>query len=233
MLAGLFGNPGEGKSFRGSRLVREELDQGRNVYTNLHLNETRSNYYYFPTKNWECIFQLQDGLIVFDEGQFILDARNWQALPVEFRQLLQKGRHEGLDFVVLSQNIMQIDVAYRRLLHEAKLVRRLFTIRKFNVGLFLTKNIDLNKSVDEQHTGLIPDFLFATKKDFEYFNSHELRTRKDYEVIHKLCTCGLEHELETKKIDTILETNLLDESPELFEVAQQKIPRKLEIMHIS
>jgi len=39
--------PGEGKSLTMSIQIKEWLDQGKTIYTNLHCNEERENYHYF------------------------------------------------------------------------------------------------------------------------------------------------------------------------------------------
>jgi len=194
MIYCIVGKPGEGKSLTASKEIKDLIDSGYTVYTNLHLNESRKNYRYFDTKDWEVIYTLQDGFVYFDEGQFILDARRWDTLPVEFRQLLQKGRHEGLDFVVLTQNIMQIDVAYRRLVHEAKRVIRLFSWKRFNLGIFITVPIDLIHLEDEKLERGIPDLIIATKSDWEYYNSYALRSQKEPLQPEK-CVCGLIHKI--------------------------------------
>lgn len=198
MISVKVGHPGEGKSSTTSLEIRRWLDQGIHVYTNLHLNESRHNYHYFDTAEWKVIFKLQDGIIVFDEGQFILDSRQWQDTPVEFRHLLQKGRHEGLDFYILTQNIMQIDVAARRLIHEAKKVVKLFSWRRFNLGWYMELEIDISGLDKEKITSVLPKELWVmTKKDFEYYDSHALRTilepPQSYECT--VATCKVRHKI--------------------------------------
>lgn len=207
MLYATIGKPGEGKSLTASIEIRELLDQGITVYSNLHLNEKRENYRYFETDDWQVIFTLQDGFIYFDEGQFILDSRQWEKLPVAFRQLLQKGRHEGLDFVVLTQNIMQIDVTYRRLIHEAKRVFRFFTWKRFNFGIFLTMPIDIQGLDKESLVKAFPEIIFAVKDDWDYYNSYALRSKKEPKKAIQ-CNCGIIHRLSTEeKLDSLVYNN--------------------------
>jgi len=176
--------------------IREWLDKGLQVYTNLHLNETRPNYHYFDTKDWKVIFALQDGIIVFDEGQFILDARQWAETPVEFRHLLQKGRHEGLDFYILTQNIMQIDVAARRLIHEAWMVQKWVQIRRWNFGFFVEWEIDISGLEKQEISSAIPRALYTlTRPDWKYYDSYALRSRKEPPP-HIICEiCPAEHRI--------------------------------------
>lgn len=196
MISAIIGLPGQGKSLSASIEMRNLIDRGYTVYSNIHLKEDRPNYHFFETKDWKIILGLQDGIIYMDEGQFILDARQWQDLPVEFRQLLQKGRHEGLDFVVLTQHIMQIDVAYRRLIFEAKKVVKVFSFKKWSVGLFLSFNAEIVQD-DEVRTEMgWPDFIWATKKDWEYYDSFALRSTKP-PVPDIQCECGVIHKLST------------------------------------
>lgn len=187
------GKPGEGKSLTASIDIRERLDKGIKVYTNLHLREDRENYFYFPTSDYEIIYDLQDGEIWFDEGQMLLDARNWEKLPVEFKFLLQKGRHEGLDFYILTQNINQVDVLARRLVHEGSLVWRFFSMRRLNFGIFLLFDLDVESVEKQKVSSFFPiDIIFATRSDWEYYDSFALRTHKD-PVEKTECTCGLIH----------------------------------------
>lgn len=197
MLYLIVGKPGEGKSLTSSIQIRERLEQGIKVFTNLHLNEISPLYNYFETDDWRVILEAQDGEIWFDEGQFILDARRWDELPVSFRQLLQKGRHEGLDFYVLTQSIMQIDVAYRRLIHEAYRVKRLISWKPLNIGLFLTYELDVSALVREERevatsTFWWLNFVLATKRHWEYYNSFALRSQKP-PLDRVVCTCGVIH----------------------------------------
>jgi len=195
MITVRIGKPGEGKSLTASMDIREALAKGIPVYSNLHLNETSSLFRYFRTEDWEVIYELQNGQIVFDEGQFILDARRWDSLPVEFRQLLQKGRHEGLDFTVLTQNIMQIDVAYRRLIHEAESVHQFLSWRKYNFGIFFVRKLDLASILTDKEIGTgMPMPYVARKEDWEYYDSYALRTqKKPPEPI--ACECGSLHRI--------------------------------------
>lgn len=195
MISAIVGLPGEGKSLTASIKMRELLDKGYTIYTNIHLAEDRPNYHYFDTKDWKIILKLQDGIIFMDEGQFILDARQWQDLPVEFRQQLQKGRHEGLDFVVLTQHIMQIDVAYRRLIYDAKKVSRIFSSKRWNLGLFLLFDAEIHGENEVKINAGIPEFVLATKKDWEYYNSHALRSKKRPIDDAECEYCGIIHQL--------------------------------------
>jgi len=201
MISLVAGLPGEGKSLTTSMWIREQLDAGINVYTSLHLNETRPNYHYFEVKDWEVILTLQDGIVVMEEAQFILDARQWAQLPVEFRVLLQKGRHEGLDFVIITQHIMQIDVSARRLIMQARTVSKLLSIRKWNFGIFVSWDANILGDNEVEKEGAFPDIKFAFRDDWEYYDSFALRTQKD-PPIKQTCACGRTHRIDKEHLDT-------------------------------
>jgi len=214
MISATVGKPGEGKSLTSSMWIREQLNAGHKVATNLHLDESRDNYLYFDTSDWEVIFNLQDGIIVFDEGQFILDSRNWMNLPVEFRQLMQKGRHEGLDFVILTQNIMQVDVSARRLVHEAKKVYKFLSIKRWNFGIFFTRPIDISGLDKEVPSGgfFDVDIIVATQSDWEYYNSYALRSIKPRPAT-QMCHCGNRHLIKKGILDVPKEVDITYLSP--------------------
>jgi len=181
--------------------IRRDLDKGINVYTSLHLNESRPNYHFFEMKDWKVILTVQDGIVYLEEGQFILDARQWADLPVEFRALLQKGRHEGLDFVIITQHIMQIDVSARRLIMDARTVKKLVSIRKWNFGLFLSFEADIFNDNEVQIASYIPDLITAVKSDWEYYNSYALRSQKD-QPLKLECKCGKRHRIDAEHLNT-------------------------------
>jgi len=198
MISVKVGRPGTGKSATASKEIRYWVRKGIHVFTNLHLNEPSEYYHYFDTENWKIIFGLQDGIIVFDEGQFILDAREWANTPIAFRQLLQKGRHEGLDFYILTQNIMQIDVAARRLVHEAKMVRKLYS--RHNLGFYLEFAIDISGLDEQKLASIFPVAGYCMlREDWEYYDSHFLRTKKLLPVSVSCTQCPLPHLVEVAK----------------------------------
>jgi len=195
MISVKVGHPGEGKSATTSKQIRYWVSKGIHVYTNLHLNEASPFYHYFETDDWEVIYNLQDGVVVFDEGQFILDAREWEKLPKSFRMLLQKGRHEGLDFIILTQNIMQIDVMARRLIHEAVKIQKIISVKKWSFGFFIEWPIDVSGLEKEKVTGLPNAAYVMLKEDWEYYDSHALRTVKEPPAPIRCELCGLVHRI--------------------------------------
>lgn len=83
---------------------------------------------------------------------------------------------------------------------------KVFSFRKWSVGLYLVFDAEFNGDEDIQITGF-PEILWVTKKDFDYYNSHALRSQKP-PVGTRICAqCGRFHELSTElstvaKLDT-------------------------------
>jgi len=200
MISIILGLPGEGKSLTTSMQIKKDLDAGIQVYTSLHLNETRPNYHFFEMEDWEVVLTLQDGNVYLEEGQFILDAREWAKLPVAFRALLQKGRHEGLNFIIITQHIMQIDVAARRLIMEARTVKKIFSSFKWNFGIFASFDADIMGDSEVTIKSFFPNLHMATREDWQYYDSYALRTNKP-QPLPQPCKCGRLHRIDNKHLN--------------------------------
>lgn len=84
----------------------------------LHMSETvekpkRGRIIYFETI--DEILEARNGVILFDEGQVLFNARSWESLPKEFQYKLQQSRKHELDLYTTTQNMGTIDITYRRL----------------------------------------------------------------------------------------------------------------------
>lgn len=64
------------------------------------------------------LIEVRDGIILMDEGQNLLDARNWENLPLEFSNKLRQHRKHKLDLFCTTQSIGTIDVNLRRLVQR-------------------------------------------------------------------------------------------------------------------
>jgi len=90
------------------------------VYFKWCLHRNRN---YIPKKRGRIIYfeditellEVRNGIILVDEGQALLEARNWEALPAEFSNKLRQHRKHNLDLYVTTQNLGTIDINLRRL----------------------------------------------------------------------------------------------------------------------
>ena len=102
------------------------------------------------------ILEVRNGIIIFDEGQELFEARNWEKLPFEFSNKLRQHRKHQLDLYVTTQNLGTIDINYRRLVqswYHTEEVFALFGMRNpslFSVHKESVKDIDqLYNTIDD------------------------------------------------------------------------------------
>jgi len=62
------------------------------------------------------ITNARHGLIFIDEGSALFDAHNWHYLPDDFANAMRQSRKNGINLVTTTQDLGQIDKAYRRLM---------------------------------------------------------------------------------------------------------------------
>lgn len=122
------------------------------------------------------LLEVQDGVIIMDEAQNLLDARNWENLPLEFSNKLRQHRKHNLDLYATTQNMGTIDINMRRLVQKwthCKDVFALFWIR--NPSLF-TLHQAQQKDIDELYNKV--DDLVVTTIKSKLFIIH--RWKKKY-----------------------------------------------------
>lgn len=94
------------------------------------------------------ILHVHDGLILFDEGQVLFNARNWESLPDDFQYKLQQHRKHNLSLLVTTQNLRTIDITYRRLIHQWIHCERLFSLGR-DPRLVISFNRKNFKDIDQ------------------------------------------------------------------------------------
>lgn len=113
------------------------------------------------------ILEARNGIICMDEGQNLLEARNWESLPAEFSNKLRQHRKHKLDLYTTTQNLGTIDINYRRLVQRWFHVTEVFALFGFRNPSWLTihrideKDIDsLYNNVDDMLVEVIASRLF-------------------------------------------------------------------------
>lgn len=113
------------------------------------------------------LIEVSDGIIIMDEAQNLLDARNWENLPLEFSNKLRQHRKHNLDLYATTQNMGTIDINMRRLVQRwshCKDVFALFFLRNpslFTIHLREYKDIDqLYNKVDDLIVDTIKTNIF-------------------------------------------------------------------------
>lgn len=119
----------------------------------------RGNIRYF--QDITEILEVRDGIILIDEGQELLEARNWENLPYEFSNKLRQHRKHRLDLYITTQNLGTIDINYRRLVQIWYHMEDVF-------ALFAKRNPSL-LSLHKRHFKDI-DELYNTVDDLQVTN---------------------------------------------------------------
>lgn len=121
------------------------------------------------------VLEAHDAIILIDEGQALLDSRNWESLPMEFSNKLRQHRKHYLDLYITTQNMGTVDINLRRLVQRwihCKDRFALFGIR--NPSLFSVHTAEL-KDIDELYNSV--DDLVVSSLKTSIFIIHKFKKR--------------------------------------------------------
>jgi len=216
--------PGQGKTTFGMKLIDDYLNFSFRKYkvaSNIPTVMKHERYTQLPATGWQPILELiyahleadfedvkKEGslIIILDELSLLLNARNWDSLPPEVQFILRQHRHFGVDIIGFSQSVMDIDVAYRRLVQNLFSITKLFVlpIRGFVFGFFMIRDYDSDdvevKRREREPVGF-PRFkyvdpviyrLFDSWKRYKFNRGHIVET-----VTYSVCSSGQKHKLST------------------------------------
>lgn len=101
MIEGIFGLPGEGKTYEAVRRVLSAADSGRQCYSVTPINHPN-----VMEITYEDIVDpyLPPGLILCDEIHLVLSYTAWQKLDEKWFEKLSQTRKDGHDFIYTSQH---------------------------------------------------------------------------------------------------------------------------------
>lgn len=129
------------------------------------------------------LIDIRDGVVLMDEAQNLLDARNWENLPLEFSNKLRQHRKHNIDLYATTQNMGTIDINMRRLVQRwshCKDVFALFWIRNPSLLTFHKREF---KDIDELYNK-VDDLLVTTTKT-TYFSIHRW-TKAYYDTLYDI-----------------------------------------------
>lgn len=159
------GKTGSGKTWSMVHDAFKQWKKGIDVYSNIPLffERRRHNFskvgkiYYYESITE--LLSVSDGLILMDEAQVLMNARNWENLPLEFQWKLQQHRKHRLDLYATAQNMGTIDITLRRLVQDWKHCYSVFWL----LHSCHQKDIDqLYNSVDDLQVDTIQKRHFIT-----------------------------------------------------------------------
>lgn len=142
----------------------------------------RGNIVYFD--DITELIEIRDGIIVMDEAQNLLDARNWESLPLEFSNKLRQHRKHNLDLFATTQNMGTIDINMRRLVQRWSHCKDIFALFWLRNPSWLTVHRREYKDID---------FLYNTVDDLQvptlkstYFIISKFFTKRLYDTLYDI-----------------------------------------------
>lgn len=187
-FAQVFAPPGTGKTTLAAKIVRDCLNSGKDVYSNVPIIGAKK----LDLKDLGK-YLLENCVVIIDEAGVELSNRNWMHnLSDEQIKFLKKHRHYGVDIWLFSQAYNDVDNKFR------ELTTMLFMLKKsrfpFRIkAMAIRKQMDLigGQIVEFFEWDKESSFSFFTPRLWAYFNSYDKTEKyeeKEFERYTKLDT---------------------------------------------
>lgn len=148
MIYGITGKAGSGKTYFMIRLCKKFLEQGRDVFINVKVDEKELNlkehknifghtnglgklYYWNNLKQFR---KVHSGIILMDEAGAYFNARKWSQVDEEDLVKFQQHRKDGLEIIYSSQNFDFVDKVIRQLTNMIYICHKIGNL--FYTGLY-------------------------------------------------------------------------------------------------
>lgn len=134
MIYGITGKAGSGKTYFMVRLCKKYLQEGRNVFCNVKINEENLNLKAKKGKEigklyyWDNLNQFRkvhSGIILMDEAGAYFNSRKWSSLSEEDLVKFQQHRKDGLEIIYSAQNFDFVDKVIRQLTNLIYVCRKM------------------------------------------------------------------------------------------------------------
>lgn len=129
------------------------------------------------------LLEIKNGIICMDEAQALLEARNWENLPMEFSNKLRQHRKHRLDLYVTTQNLGTIDINLRRLVQKWIHCTDVFALFGLRNPSWLSIHRKDLKDIDQLYNSVDDLLVDSIKK--KYFIIHRFMRRiydTDYDI---------------------------------------------------
>jgi len=122
-------------------------------------------------------------LFVLDELSLLLDANNWDSLPMDVKFMLRQHRKFGVDILGFSQSVRDIDVKYRRLVQRLYVIKKVFVLPflKWPIGLFYLREYD-SDDVDKERVDRVPLNLLFHPPEIVLATPHVFRSSDSWAI---------------------------------------------------
>lgn len=138
------------------------------------------------------LYGARNAMIGFPEIQKLLNADCWRSMPAQFRDLLSEHRHQQLNIVGDTQNIMLIDINLRRHISEVHHCRTIFRYPKDESKLPLIHWIRVQRKAQRfdnagtqvlfKNVGKEKNYFISTLWTKSLYDTYEKLTSEDYEI---------------------------------------------------
>lgn len=156
----VFAPPGTGKTTLAAKIVKESLESGRKVYSNVPILGAIK----FEIKDLGN-YKIQNCTLIIDEAGTALNNRNWQKnLTDEQVQFLNEHRHHDVDIYLFSQAYGNVDNKFR------DLTTRLLMLKKSKWIPFRIRAISIYKTMDLINGQIVEYFEIDKGGSFGFFN---------------------------------------------------------------
>lgn len=176
-FAQVFAPPGTGKTTLAAKIVKDCLDRGKDVYSNVPIIGAKKldlkdlGHYLFEN----CV-------VIIDEAGSELSNRNWMHnLDDAQIRFLKKHRHYGVDIWLFSQAYNDVDNKFRELTTLLIMLKK--TLIPFQIrGMAIKKTMDLinGQIIEFFEWDKENSFTFFVPRLWAYFNSYD--KTEDYDT---------------------------------------------------
>lgn len=173
----VFAPPGTGKTTLAALLVKQCLEKGKDVYSNVPIIGAKK----LDLKDLGT-YLLEDCVVIIDEAGSELSNRNWMRNLSDAQvRFLKKHRHYGVDLWLFSQAYNDVDNKFRELTTQLVMLKKAKTPFKIN-ALAIRKTMDLigGQICEYFEWDKEGSFSFYIPKLWAYFNSYD--KTENYEV---------------------------------------------------
>lgn len=156
----VFAPPGTGKTTLAAKIVKESLETGRQVYSNVPLlGATKIEIRDLGT------YKIENATVIIDEAGTNLNNRNWQKNLTDAQvQFLNEHRHHDVDIYLFSQAYNNVDNKFR------DLTTQLLMLKKSKYIPFRIRAISIYKTMDLINGQIVEYFEYDKANSFSFFN---------------------------------------------------------------
>lgn len=200
MIVGWTGLPGASKTTQLAKTAVDLLYRNRKFYektgrirpivSNIRFSPIVESEFNGPNQilYWSDLEQLvtvRDADVLIDEAMVYFDSRSWEHLSLDVRRWLAQHRKYGVDIYFTSQEFMQVDIAFRRLVSNLFYLTKLVGSRDISatlppprfiwaiVRVTTVDPINYDEQKKEYRSSGFPSFKLLTKSDTDIFNTRQ------------------------------------------------------------